>query len=92
MTGHPYITTSETPRGRAEQRTLAAMQRAWPDREFHYVFGGFIVVPKGTPMTCASTLETLWERLMAGPSPASTVAGTVVREEPNRLLFRPEVE
>jgi hypothetical protein len=54
------------------------MERAWPDNEIHYVFGGFIVVPKGTPLTCASTLESLWEKLMAEPSPTDPVPGTVL--------------
>jgi len=77
MGSHPYI-TSETARGRAEGRVLAAIARAWPDSEIHYLFGGFIVVPKGTPLICASTLETLWEKLMAGPSPADPVPGIVL--------------
>ena len=81
MGSHPYIAATETALGKAEARVLAAIERAWPDSEIHYVFGGFVVVPKGTPMTCASTLETLWERLMTGPSPASTVAGSVVHDE-----------
>jgi hypothetical protein len=77
---HPYI-TSETPRGKAEERVLAAIARAWPDNEVHYLFGGFVVLPKGTPVTCASTLETLWEKLMTGPSPANPVAGSVLLDE-----------
>jgi hypothetical protein len=77
---HPYI-TSETPRGKAEERALAAIARAWPDRDIHYLYGGFIVLPKGTPVTCASTLETLWEKLMAGPSPASPVSGSLLHGE-----------
>jgi hypothetical protein len=52
---HPYV-TSETARSRAEQRVLAAIARAWPDQEVRYLFGGFVVLPKGTPVTCASTL------------------------------------
>jgi len=78
MGQHPYITSAETPRGRAEERALAAISRAWPDNEIHYLFGGLIMLPKGTPVTCASTLETLWEKLMTAPSPASTVPGTVL--------------
>jgi hypothetical protein len=73
---HPYM-TSETARGRAEERVLAEIARAWPDREVHYLCG-FVVLPKGTPVTCASTLEGLWEKLMAGPSPADPVPGTVL--------------
>ena len=77
---HPYI-TSETARGRAEEQVLAAIARAWPDNEIHYVFGGFIMLPKGTPVTCASTLETLWEKLVTGPSPTNPVAGSVLRDK-----------
>lgn len=81
MGPHPYITSSDTPRGKAEERVLAAIARAWPDKDVHYLFGGLIVLPKGTPVTCASTLETLWEKLMTGPSPADPVAGSVLYDE-----------
>ena len=81
MEPHPYSTTSDTPRGRTDARVLAAIERELPDDEIHSVFGGFIVLPRGTRMTCASTLESLWGKLMAGPSPADPVAGIVVRDE-----------
>ena len=82
MESHPYSTTSDTPRGKAEKRVLAAIGRARPDDEIHYLFGGFVVLPKGTQVVaCASTLESLWGKLMAGPSPADPVAGIVVRDE-----------
>ncbi len=72
--------TSEAARGRADERVLAAIERALPDQEIHYVFGGFIVLPRGTRMTCGSTLESLWGKLMAGPSPADVVVGTVLHD------------
>jgi len=78
---HPYITSGETPRGGADARVLAAIERALPDVDVHYLFGGFVVLPKGTPVMCASMVESLWEKLMAGPSPADPVAGYVVHDE-----------
>lgn len=79
--GPHELATDVTARGRAEERILAAIAAARPDLEVHYLFGGFVVVPLGTPVTCAATLETLWEKLTGGSPQSGTVAGTVVRNE-----------
>jgi hypothetical protein len=80
MGSHPYI-TGDSPRGKAQARVIAAIKRAWPDKELHYVLGGFVIVPRGTPVTAVLTLDGVWERLMTGPSPADAVAGSVVHDE-----------
>lgn len=64
----------------ADVRALTAITEAWPDRDIHYLFGGYVVLPKGTRVICcASTIGTLWERLMmTGPLPTDVVVGTVL--------------
>lgn len=75
------VTADGTARGRVEARILAAIAAGRPDLEVHYLFGGFVVVPKGTPVIGAAMLEVLWERVMEGTQPGGTVTGTVVRNE-----------
>jgi hypothetical protein len=71
-----------------EDRLLSKIEAAWPDREVHYLFGGYVVTPRGTSLACAATLETLWEKLMTCEAPQATVLGTVVRDEPAALRNR----
>jgi hypothetical protein len=80
--GWPGIVTSDgTARGRTEERILAAIASGRPDLEVRYLFGGFVVVPRGTPVIGAATLETLWEKVMEGATQGVSVAGEVVRDE-----------
>jgi hypothetical protein len=80
--GWPGIVTSDgTARGRTEERILAAIASGRPDLEVRYLFGGFVVVPRGTPVIGAATLETLWEKVTEGTPQGGTVAGEVVRAE-----------
>jgi hypothetical protein len=70
-----------TARGVYEGRLLSKIEAAWPDREVHYLFGGYVVVPKGAHLTCAATPESLWEKLMINEAPLATVLGTVLRSD-----------
>jgi hypothetical protein len=80
--GWPGIVASDgTARGGTEERILAAIASGRPDLEVRYLFGGFVVVPRGTPVIAAATLETLWEKVMEGAPQGGTVAGEVVCAE-----------
>jgi hypothetical protein len=90
-----------TARGAYEGRLLSRIEAAWPDREVHYLFGGYMVTPKGTPLTSAATLESLWEKLtleslweklMSGKVPPATVPGTVLRSDLAARLSGPTEE
>jgi hypothetical protein len=70
-----------TARGAYEDRLLSKIEAAWPDREVQYLFGGYVVAPRGMPLICAATLETLWEKLMTCEVPPATIPCTVVRDE-----------
>jgi hypothetical protein len=70
-----------TARAAYEGRLLSKIEAAWPDQEVHYLFGGYVVTPKGAHLTCAATLESLWEKLMSDEVPPATVLGIVLGSE-----------
>lgn len=56
-TGHPHET--------AHDRRLEAAREAFPDWDIYQVFGGFLAVPKGTPVIQSMFLEGLAEKILS---------------------------
>lgn len=59
----PYGTQTANQRHASTERWLAAAREAFPDWDFHAVFGGWEAVPKGTPVVRSVDLDGLVAKL-----------------------------